>query len=998
MLSWGRLAIPRTLTVIAGMAVGTIRAEEPQPRPLPLTESAQKMTLPEGYKATLFAGEPDVHQPIAFTIDPKGRLWVVECYSYPIWLNGPQKKDRVIILEDTDGDGRADQRKVFYEGGTSLAGIALGFGGVWLSATPNLLFIPDANGDDTPDGPPVVKLDGWDEKAQHNMFNALNWAPDGWLWGCNGILSNSRVGKPGTPDEKRVGINCGVWRYHPTREVVEVVAHGTTNPWGLDFDERGEAFITNCVIPHLFHAVPGSRFQRMFGQDFNPFSYELIPTCADHVHWDTTEKWSDIRRIGVTRTTDEAGGGHAHVGAMIYLGDNWPDAMRGSAYTCNIHGHRVNHDKLERSKSGYVARHEKDFLLANDNWFRGLELKYGPDGGVYLTDWSDTGECHENDADNAHRENGRIYKITFGDTKPAKRDLAKLSDAELVGLQSHKNEWQVRTARRLLQERATLGKDVSAARTQLEALLHSDSAVLRKLRALWSLNAIGGTTEGVLTALLGDAHEDLRSWAVRLLVDAKTPSAEALTRFAELAKSDPSPKVRLTLASALQRLPVETRWPIAEALASHPEDAADTPLVLMTWYGIEPLVPADRARAASLVEAVAIPKLRQFLTRRIIAADTEQGLAVLLPKIESANDNTRRDLLSGIHEALRGHKQVPVPESWAKLFGHLTQSKDATVREQAAMLGLLLGDAKAIETLQATLGSKQAEAGERRRALEALAERRVAGLTPALQQLLDDPALRSPAIRALGAYGDPAIPPSLLKRYPTLGEADRDDVVATLALRPASAKALLEAVRANVVPRRDISATVARQILAFNDAELTKQLESAWGTLRRTSADKVALMTKYKTALTSDAGRTPDAGRGRLVFNKTCLQCHKLFGAGGDVGPELTGSDRANTDYILENVLDPGAAVGRDFQLTTIATTDGRLLNGIIREQNEASITVQTANERLILPREDVEEVKVSSASMMPEGLLEKLSPEEVRDLFSYLSAPTQVQPAEGQD
>ncbi|WP_406700497.1 PVC-type heme-binding CxxCH protein [Singulisphaera sp. Ch08] len=998
MLSWGRLAIPRTVALIAGMTVGTIRAEEPQPRPLPLAQAAQKMTLPMGYKATLFAGEPDVHQPIAFTIDPKGRLWVVECYSYPIWLGGPQKKDRVIILEDTDGDGQADQRKVFYEGGTSLTGIALGFGGVWLCATPNLLFIPDADGNDMPDGPPVVKLDGWDVKAQHNMFNALNWAPDGWLWGCNGILSNSLVGKPGTPNEKRTAINCGVWRYHPTREVVEVVAHGTTNPWGLDFDERGEAFITNCVIPHLFHAVPGARFQRMFGQDFNPFSYELIPTCADHVHWDTTEKWSDIRRIGVTRTTDEAGGGHAHVGAMIYLGDNWPDAMRGSAYTCNIHGHRVNRDKLERLKSGYVARHEKDFLLANDNWFRGLDLKYGPDGGVYLTDWSDTGECHENDADNAHRENGRIYKITFGETKPAKLDLSQRNDRELVELQSHKNEWQVRTARRLLQERAASGKDVSAARTQLEALLNADQAAPLRLRALWSLNAIGGSMEDLLTGLLGDAHEDLRSWAVRFLVDEKTPSTKALTRFAEMAKSDPSPKVRLTLASALQRLPVETRWGIAEGLASHAEDAEDTPLVLMTWYGIEPLVPADRVRAASLIERVTIPKLRQFLTRRIIAADLVQGLAVLLPRTETTDDITRRDLLSGMREALRGHKQVPAPEGWAKRFELLSQSKDASVREQAAMLGLLFNDPNAIEKLRSTLESKSAEEGERHRALEALVERRVAGLVPVLQRLLDHPSLRSPAIRSLGAYDDPAIAPSLLKRYPTLSETDRDDVVATLASRPISAKALLEAVREQVVPRRDISATVARQILAFNNVALNKQLESAWGTLRGTSADKAALMTKYKAALAADAGRTPDASRGRLVFNKACLQCHKLFGAGGDVGPELTGSDRASIDYILENVLDPGAAVGRDFQLTTIATTDGRLLSGIIREQNEASITVQTANDRLILPREDVDDLKVSNASMMPEGLLDKLSPEEVRDLFSYLSAPAQVQPAEGRD
>jgi putative heme-binding domain-containing protein len=310
------------------------------------------------------------------------------------------------------------------------------------------------------------------------------------------------------------------------------------------------------------------------------------------------------------------------------------------------------------------------------------------------------------------------------------------------------------------------------------------------------------------------------------------------------------------------------------------------------------------------------------------------------------------------------------------------------------MLGLLFGDAKAIEALRGTLTAKSADKGERRRALEALAERRVAGLAPLLHQLLDEPALRSPAIRALGAYDDAATPRILLEHYRGLNEADRDNVVATLASRPATAKALLEAVGSGAVARRDLSATVARQILAFNDPALEKQLEAVWGTLRKTSADKAALIAKYKAVLAPDAGRTPDPSRGRLVFNKACLQCHKLFGAGGDVGPELTGSDRANTDYILENILDPGAAVGRDFRLATIATTDGRLLNGIIRAQDDASITVQTANDRLILPREDVEDLKVSNASMMPEGLLDKLTPEEVRDLVSYLSAPSQVSPA----
>ena len=294
--------------------------------------------------------------------------------------------------------------------GTNFTGIELGFGGVWVCATPNLLFFPDRDGDDRPDGEAVVKLDGWDTKAQHNMFNGLKWGPDGWLWGCNGIMSNSRVGKPGTPDDDRVAINCGVWRYHPTREVFEAVAHGTTNPWGLDFDDLGEAFITNCVIPHLFHVVPGAHFQRMYGEDLGPHLYDLMESCADHMHW-AGGRWNDSR--DGKGKHGEAGGGHAHVGAMIYLGDNWPDRYRNDVFTCNIHGQRINRDRLERRGSGYVARHENDFLMANDPWFRGLELKYGPDGAVYMTDWYDTGECHENDADNAHRENGRIYKIAL---------------------------------------------------------------------------------------------------------------------------------------------------------------------------------------------------------------------------------------------------------------------------------------------------------------------------------------------------------------------------------------------------------------------------------------------------------------------------------------------------------------------------------------------------------------------------------------------------------
>ncbi|MGA2704265.1 MAG: PVC-type heme-binding CxxCH protein [Isosphaeraceae bacterium] len=474
------------ILVITGASPGGLGADQASgwaPAPLPPAEAPRRMTVPEGFAVTLFAAEPDVVQPIAFTIDPKGRLWVIENYSYPIWLGGPRGKDRILIFEDADGDGRFDRRTVFFDHGTNFTGIELGFGGVWVCATPNLIFIPDRDADDRPDGPPSIVLDGWNTKAQHNMFNGLKWGPDGWLWGCNGILSNSRVGKPGTADTQRVPINCGVWRYHPTREVFEAVAHGTTNPWGLDFDDHGEAFITNCVVPHLFHVVPGAHFQRMYGQDFNRNLYGLLESCADHIHW-AGGQWTDSREGKGHEKHSAAGGGHAHVGAMIYLGDNWPDRYRQSLLTFNLHGHRANLDRLERNGSGYVARHEPDFLLANDTWFRGLELKYGPDGAVYFTDWTDRGECHETDADNAHRENGRVYKLSFGKPRPVHVNLAASSNEDLARLQLHKNDWQVRTARRLLQERAAQGADLGECHRLLQCILKTNHDMIRRLRAL----------------------------------------------------------------------------------------------------------------------------------------------------------------------------------------------------------------------------------------------------------------------------------------------------------------------------------------------------------------------------------------------------------------------------------------------------------------------------------------------------------------------------------
>ncbi len=969
-------------------------AAEPE-APLSPLATAQQMTLPKGFQATVFAAEPDLVQPIALAFDDRGRLWAVECLSYPEWNRDAKAggHDRVVIFEDQDGDGRFDQRKVFFDKGSNLSGLELGFGGVWLCSTPNLVFVPDADGDDVPDGEPQVVLDGWDLSAKHNVFNGLAWGPDGWLYGCNGILSNSKIGKPGAPDDERTSINCGVWRYHPTLKLHEAVAHGTTNPWGLDFDEFGQMFITNCVIQHLWHVVPGAHFQRMFGQDMNQHSYRLMESCADHIHWGGGH-WTSSR--GGKGEHDKPGGGHAHSGAMVYLGDNWPGEYRNGLFTCNIHGNRVNHDILAHQRSGYVAHHGEDFLLVPDPWFRGLVVKYGPDGGVYVADWTDSGECH--DYEDVHRTSGRIYKVTYGKAQPFSADLHNFSDEQLVQLQLHKNDWQVSHARRLLQERAASGKLNAGTRTALFRQLANQTDVTRQLRALWALHVAGGLSNEELGKLLASSEAYVRAWAIRLAAEDKKLSPSMLAACEKLAASDPSPVVRLQLASIMQRLPIEQRWNLAAALLAHGDDAEDLNLTLMVWYAVEPLVPADAPRALALANRAELPLVRQFLARRaawgIPAEVAEQSPTDLDPLVDAlgtaVKPSVQLDLLVGVREALEGRRQVLAPQRWSTVYQKLSASSRREVREHATLLALVFGDRDAYAALRKTASIADAPAAERTKALEALVQQKDPETRSLAAKLLDEPAMRGAALRALAAYGDDAAPQLILQHYESFNESDRADAVSTLASRPSFALALLSAVESGRISRRDVSAFTVRQLQSMNDANVTRQLAKVWGEIRAPSQDKAAFIAKYKSMLPAERIKTADRSAGRRLFVRHCGACHKLFGEGGQVGPELTGAQRTNLDYLLENLVDPSALVGRDYQMTVIQTDDGRVINGIIVQEDDEVLAVQTQNERLSLAKNEIEASEKSKLSLMPEGLLEKLSEPELRNLIGYLSGPDQ--------
>lgn len=558
-------------------------ASEPSLTP---AETAAKMKLPPGFKVQVVTSEPDVVQPIAMTQDDRGRLWVITNTNYPVCPG--EKKDSILIFEDTDGDARADKRTVFYDKLTFPSGIEIGHGGVWVGAPPNLLFFPDKNGDDKPDSDPDIVLDGWGNEDTHETLNDFIWGPDGWLYGTHGVFTNSNVGKPGTPKKERVSITAAVWRLHPVTRKFERWAEGASNQWGIDWNDRGEAFFEACVIPHMWHAIQGARYQRQGGQHVNPHTYEDIKTIA----WGRYEK-------------------SAYAGMMVYLGGLFPAEYRDTLFFHDIHMNKLRNERVVRKGSGYGSEKNGDFIVSEDKWFRGLQPQYGPDGSVFINDWYDKVPCHQQ-RDFTDRTNGRIYKITTDAAKPVRVDLGKANEAELIAHQLNANDWYVRHARRILQERG-ISADGTAA---LEKILFENTDETRQLRALWTLHCAGKLSEPTLLKTLNAKSEYVRGWAATLACENETPSDAVLAELTRLAKGD-SALVRLRVAGSLQRIPLAQRWPILTELVAHEADAKDHNLPLMIWYAAEPAVAADPAKATDLLAASKLPKVTEFIARRM---------------------------------------------------------------------------------------------------------------------------------------------------------------------------------------------------------------------------------------------------------------------------------------------------------------------------------------------------------------------------------------------
>ncbi|MDA1277016.1 MAG: dehydrogenase [Verrucomicrobia bacterium] len=1008
----------RSLAISALLSVFLLRAEEPLPSaerlqtsPIlrhlkknvlasPAQSSAEQtvaqMYVPEGFRAELVVAEPSLHQPIAFSFDERGRIWVAEAYSYPQKRLTGQGLDRILILEDGDGDGRFESSKIFIEGLNLVSGFEVGFGGVWVGAAPELLFIPDRNHDDVPDGAPEVLLDGFGFQDTHECLNSFLWGPDGWLYGNQGVFNYARIGKPGAPDNGRVELRAGVWRYHPVRHEFEVFAHGGSNQWGLDFDERGQIFMTHCRSywgrGMTTHVIQGGHFWNQANANYAPYIIASPPSDFPEFrnYMLASAQYGHGAGGAGKRGSDAIYGGHSHVGTMIYLGDNWPDEYRGHLFTHNLGGHQINQQINKRLGSGFETVHAgRDQLFCSDPKYVAVDLQYGPDGAVYMIDWYDRQHCHNPNTEQWDRGNGRLYRLRYDKTyTPRKVDLGRLSDVELVELHQHKSEWFVRTARRLLNERSLRRSIDPKAVEAMEELALRDADSIRRLRAMWTLYAIGRFSDTAGMSALADSDEFVRAWGIQLQGDYREVSGALRGKLLQLAKTDPSPTVRLYLASATQRLPHATAWEIIEALSQHSEDRDDRNLPFMIWYGIAQRMPHAPAldRAFAVAAQTKIPVLADFIHWYAATVNFE-GLVRVIERLNRVEGEDQRRMLSAISLAMDRSAAITMPAPWNQVAPKLYASQDVRVQKMAQRLAAVFGDNSMFAGLRETLADASASGESRQHAFAVLSRAQDSESLPVFLRLLDDANFRVPAINLLARFGAETIPTALLNRYETFNPAERLSALNTLTGRSNFALPLLDAVAAGQMKRDELTAFYISRLLGLNNPEVNNRVNAAWGKIQRTPVEKQAQIEKLEHVFNEAPLWAYAASEGHKHFQKLCSQCHRVGEDGTRVGPELTGAGKNGIRYYLENIIDPNAVIGLDYQMTSIETDQGEIVSGLVINETPATLTVQTTTEQLVLAKSSIALRSKSELSLMPESLIDSLNDRERLELLKFLTS-----------
>ena len=738
--------------------------------PLAPEETQKKFKVPKGFEVRLFASEPEVVNPVAMTWDERGRLWVLELYEYPKGVpKGEKGRDRIKILEDTDGDGRADKVTVFADGYSLATGLALGNGGVYLGVAPDLLFLEDTNGDDQADKTTVLKT-GFGMDDRHELLNGFAWGPDGWLYMTHGVFTHSKVRDPTDPDGFGVQVDAALARYHPRTKKFEVFADGTSNPWGVDWNERGDAFVSACVIHHLFHMAPGGQYNRQGGTWANPYGYV-----------------GDLPSKGLPAIVDWRHYRAAHSGICVYQGDQWPAEWRGLVFLGNIHQSAINCDRLTPVGSTYRAEKESkllgpdkgtwevgagNFLVCDDHWFRPVSVQTGPDGAMWIADWSDKYPCYQNaqaDPNGVDRELGRIWRVVWTGDQPGKpvpsrpgkeMNLAKSSSDELITLLEHPSSWQRRQAQRLLSRR-TPEQRTAALTSWLSVgdLPRHLPPLQSRLAGLWTLHASSQINDDALNECASDSAPVLRAWAARFTGERGVPSLEASRRLLELCLDDDA-SVRGSVAAAIRQftassLTVDAPQPAAskgiqftgifQGLLSRPSVEGDFYYPHIVWMAMEPLVARDPQPFFPLLGAndnsVSAYGLRRVMRRICDLTDAgarEKNLNVAMEFLGTIASKTMLAdaALDGLIDAFKS-KGAPPTMKLEPIFTRLIANP--ALADKARRLATLLGDTSASRALIAKINDTKAALQDRLKGIQAARETKDEAAKAELMKLLKTP-------------------------------------------------------------------------------------------------------------------------------------------------------------------------------------------------------------------------------------------------------------------
>jgi putative heme-binding domain-containing protein len=809
----------------------------------------------------------------------------------------------------------------------------------------------------------------------------------------HGVFTYSLVKDPNDPNDSGVKVDAAVARYHPRTKKFEVFADGTSNPWGVDFDRAGNAFVSACVIDHLFHVIPGGLYVRQGGTPANPYTYQMLPSIVDHKHFRA-----------------------AYAGAQIYQGNMYPEQYRGTIMMGNIHQSAINHDSLKRVGSSFLATTNRDFLVANDGWFRPVSTQVGPDGALWVMDWYDKYPCYQNanaDPEGVDREHGRIWRVVYTGNKPGSKvpsrpskdmNLAKAGTAELVALLKHENVWQRRVAQRLLSER----RDAAAKPALLKLLLEGKTLEAR-LGALWSLHGADLLDDATLDRHANDKEAPVRTWVARLTGERRQPNEESLERLKKLA-ADEDASVRLGVTVACRQyssgsLTVNTSVPedvanfrvglILETVVQNSTDAKDPLIPFMVWMASEPKIaenPTFALRWGLEHASETMPLSGQFITkimRRICDLQSTEYMNAaveFLGKLTSEQAGLAVAALDGLIQGNKGSK-LPTIET-APILAKLTFTPQVT--ERAQRLGALWGDTAATERLLARLNDPGTSETDRLRVIQSVGQLKTDAARDALIKLLKTQTKESlllETIRALGETGGDDVPDAALNRWQSLSPAARRTAVEVLVSRNRWASALLKAIEQKKVASTDISASAVRSLAQSSDTSIRDRATKLVGRYRASDGDKLKVIAEKRRVV---LGGTPNLQAGREVAAKTCFVCHKLHGEGADVGPDLTGVGRSTLDALLANIIDPNQIIGKGYENVEIETKDGRVISGRLVEETDTRVKlVSSGPKEETVARSEIGKMRVTDLSVMPEGL-EQMPDEDFRNMVWYILNPPQ--------